>query len=218
MRPQLLPLLALGAALVGLIGAVYAGPLAIGVALATLAVAIAVIYQYTITSRPQEEEIPLEDFSWWIDGGEPVADLKNLKPEEASLAIQIVSSDLKNLSKNSDLLGRRLALLIGRRDFEGLSESDYSGEARKVANSLSELAQGMEKRGALQPGFYRLLEQHASRLDRMANKLYEFERGRSETIRVYIDPLRRASEKLSRDLRKAASNAFKFEKRTKPAG
>jgi chromosome segregation ATPase len=192
--------------------------MALGVALATLAVALAVVYQYTITTRPQEEEIRLEDFSWWVDVVEPAADLKNLKAEESGLAARIVSSDLKNLSKNSDLLNRRLALLIGRRDFEGLSEEDYSGEARKVANSLSELAQGMERRGAFQQGFYRLLEQHASRLDRVANKLYEFEREKPETICVYVDPLRRASEKLSRDLRRAASNVFKFEKRMKPSG
>jgi hypothetical protein len=218
MREAPFPILALGAAIVALIIAAFTGPLALGVALATLAVAIAVVYQYSSTLRPQEEEIPLEDFSWWADVGEPAAALRNLKSGDISLAVQIISSDLKNLSRNSDLLGRRLALLIGRRDFEGLSEEDFSGEALKISNSISELARGMVKRGELQRGFYKSLEQYAARFDRMGNRLYEFERGKSEIIQIYIDPLRRAAESLSRDLRKAASNTFKFEKRTQATG
>lgn len=212
------PVLSLGVAVIALIAAASTGSLmVIGMALATVAVAMAVIYQYTSSPKFREEEIPLEDFSWWADVGEPAASLKNLTGE-SPLVAQIISTDLKNIARNADLLSKRIALLVGRRDFDGISKEDHAGNASKIADTLSEVVQVAERDGTIPPILYKSLEHHAAALDRTANRLFEFQKGKSEEIHIYVEPLRRASEKMSRDLRKAASNIFKFEKRTKAAG
>jgi hypothetical protein len=218
MRDVVWPVLALGAALVAVVAAALTGPLAVAVALATLVVAIAVVYLYTYTPKPREEEIPLEDFSWWADIGEPFSGLKVLEPAELAAAAQLVASDLKTLQKNSGLLNQRLSLLVGRREFEEFPGELVTSETQHTTNTLGEFVRRCEQTGNLEPELYKSLERSASRLDRVANKLFEFERGRSEVVKTYVDPLRRASEKLSKDLRKAASNLYKFEKRRKGAG
>jgi hypothetical protein len=217
MKEIALPVLALFAAVVGLAVAAVTSPLAFGVALATMCVALAVVYQYSKGPTSREEEIVLEDFSWWADIGEPAASLKTLKPDETWLASQIVSAELKSLSRNAELLGKRLGILIGRSDFKGL-DSDFAHEAEKVSRSLTGLAHKTEKDKVVEPDVYKYLEQYATRLDRVANKLYEFKQAKSDLVHVYVDPLRRAAEKLSRDLRHAAANLFKYTKRAEPTG
>jgi len=212
------PALALLAAFIAVIVAILTGPLAFGVALATLAVAIAVAYQYVYVPKPKEEEIPLEDFSWWADIGEPFSGLKVLDSGDTIVAAQLVASDLKTLQKNAGLLNQRLSLLVGRREFEEFPGDLLTDESQHATNTLAELAKMCEQKGELKPELYKSLERSASRLDRVANKLFEFERGRSELVKTYVDPLRRAAEKLSKDLRKAASNLFKFEKRMRGTG
>lgn len=211
MRDILWPLFALGVALIAVVVAITSGPLALGVAIATLIVAMAVVYQYTYVGKPREKELPLEDFSWWADIGEPLFRLKSASSVDRAAACQLVASDLKILHKNASLLHGRLSLLSGRREFE-----DFPGflltETQQASGALHELIETCEREVELKPEIHRTLERIASRLDRVANKLYEFERGRSEVVKTYVDPLRRASEKLSRDLRKAASNLFQFVK------
>ncbi len=209
------PIMALAAAVVALGVSIYSSPLVMGVAIPTLLVSIAVVRQYLERIKIREEDIPLEDFSWWADVGEPAGTLLSLKPGEEVMATQVVASDFKNLSRNADLLSSRLRLLVGRREFINFSP-DFTNDSWKVAHSLADLARSIETSGMIESELYKTIEQHAARFDRMANKLFEYEKDKSETIHIYIDPLRRASEKLSRDLRKAASNLYKFEKRKSP--
>ncbi len=217
MRDIIWPVLALVVALFAVVVAVATGPLAFGVAIATLMVALAVVYQYLYVPKPQEQEIRVEDFSWWADLGEPLFRLKDADPSDSATAAQLVASDLKVIHKNCALLHDRISLLIGRRDFEDLPAPLLVTETKQAAGALQQIIQECEQALRVRPELHKSLERIASRLDRVGNKLYEFERGRSELIKTYADPLRRAAEKLSRDLRKAATNLFQFEKRMKGA-
>jgi hypothetical protein len=50
------------------------------------------------------------------------------------------------------------------------------------------------------------IENCAARTDRIANKLFDLQREKPEIVRTYLEPLRRATEKLSRDLRLMSTN------------
>lgn len=213
MRDVIWPALALVMALLAVILASITGPLALGVAIATLGVAFAVVYQYLYAPGTKEEEIRVEDFSWWADLGEPLFRLKEASPNDEPAAAQLIASDLKVIHKNCSLLHDRISLLVGRRGFEDLPATLLVTETQQVAGAMQKLVEECEKSLRLRPDLYKTLERMASRLDRVGNKLYEFERGKSETIIAYVDPLRRAAEKLSKDLRKAASHLFQYEKR-----
>ncbi|MFN4133272.1 MAG: hypothetical protein ACK4GQ_02755 [Candidatus Hadarchaeales archaeon] len=218
MKELALPSIALVIAVVAVGLAISMGPLGVALALATLGVAAAVVYQYTSVTPPRKEEIILEDFSWWADIGEPGASLKSLAPPDPYIASQIVSSDLGVMAKNSDLLSKRLSLLEDRIEFQGLYAGVLSREVEKVTNALSGMIATLAKTRALPPDLTKSMDEQAAILDRTANKLFEFEKGKSEVVKIYIDPLRRAAEKLSSDLRSGAANIMKFEKRSAPPG
>lgn len=213
MKELILPSVALVIAIVAVGLASYVGPLGIGLALATLGVATAVVYQYTTVGPKKREEIILEDFSWWADIGEPGSTLKGLEPPDAYTASQIISSDLAILAKNSDLLSKRLSLLSDRSEFEGLYPRVLSRDVEKVVNVFSEMISTLARVRNVSEDLARKMDEQAALLDRIANKLFEFEKGKSEVVKIYIDPLRRASEKLSSDLRSCAANLLKFLKR-----
>ncbi|MEM3519104.1 MAG: hypothetical protein QW179_01625 [Candidatus Hadarchaeales archaeon] len=218
MKELVLPGIALVIAIVAVGLAIAMGPLGIALALATLGVATAVVYQYTSVPPPRKEEIILEDFSWWADIGEPGASLRALDPPDPYIASQIVSSDMGILAKNSDLLSKRLSLLEDRIEFQGLYAGVLSKDVENVTNALSGMIATLAKTRAIPADMTKKMDEQAAILDRIANKLFEFEKGKSEVVKIYIDPLRRAAEKLSSDLRSGAANILKFEKRSAPPG
>lgn len=182
---------------------------AVFVALAAVLVALATFFRFG-RHLPRAARIPVEDFSIWSEVGEPAAELKRFGPEEVASASRIASSDLGLIASNASLLSERLAILVGRKGFEELTES----KLHRDAYGLTERLYSLVKRLGAQEGWsaegakpvLEEMESCAAHSDRMANKLFEFQREKTPEVRACLEPLRRAAEKLSRDLRLMASN------------
>ncbi|MDI6643306.1 MAG: hypothetical protein QMD95_04580 [Candidatus Hodarchaeaceae archaeon] len=212
MRIPPISILPLTLALIALVIAGYTTGLSmyvtIGLAAATVLVGIAVIFQYV--GSPETKQVPLENFSLWADVGEPGAELKRLSPDDIAPAVRIASADLGSIATNAELLGARISLLVGREGFEGLGEEKLHRQVENIARDLNAVVKKLRATNGFPPKTMALLEQHAAQSDRIANKLFGFERGKSEVVHIYVEPLRRAAEKLSRDLRLASANMSDF--------
>jgi len=200
-------------AFIGLIIAVFAvGPqiyLIVGLAVATIFVAIATLFQYTKSSY-EAKQVPLENFSIWADVGEPAAELRRLNFDDIGAAVRIASADLGSLSANAELLGARISMLLGKEGFEDLRQEKLHQSIKNLASSVNTIVEKLRATNKFPVETVTSLEQCASQSDRIANKLFEFERGKSEVVRIYVEPLRRAAEKLSRDFRLASANLASF--------
>jgi len=213
MKLQPLAFLPFGVGIVAVVIALWAQQLPFfGVSMATVVIGIAVIYLYSKPTEVALKGIQLENFSIWADIGDPGAELQRLEPNDLWSAVRVMRADLDTLSTNASLLGKRVSMLLGKENFGGLSRYDIQGDARKVAQRTSSLASRMESDGKFPSETTTILEQSAALLDRAANKLFEFERGKPETVHIYVDPLKRAAEKLSKDMRQATSNISDFSK------
>jgi hypothetical protein len=189
----------------------------VGIATAAIMVSIATFY---IQNKPPAEvaRIPLENFTLWADVGEPAAGIHRIGEGDVDSAMKIASTDFGSLASNSWLLSERLSILMGKHGFDELTR----GKLNRGAYSLTEEIRSCMKRlrsseGRSTDGVRKLLdniEGCASQADRIANKLYDFERGKPEIIKVQTEPLRRAAEKLSRDLRQGSTNLRNFLKLT----
>lgn len=211
-----IPLFATAALIVALAALVVSGsaggellPLTIGAAAGAVLVALAAFYQ---SRKPpvEIEHIPVENFSLWTDIGEPAAGLRRLGEGQTESAFRITSTDLSSLASNAGLLSERLSILIGRHGFDELTRSKLHRNAYSLLEDIRSVAKKMRSGGGRSTeDVQRLLdsiEGCAAQADRIANKLFDFQRGKSEVIRTYTDPLRRAVEKLSGDLRLANAN------------
>ena len=183
--------------------------LVIGLAAAAALVTIATLFQYTRTST-EAKQVPVENFSIWVDVGEPAADLKRLSFDDAGSAVRIATADLDALASNAELLSYRLSLLVEREGFEEIRQEKLHKVTGDVAHGIHSVIEKLRSANTIPPEAITSLEQYASQSDRIANKLFEFEQGKSEVVHVYVGPLRRAAEKLSRDLRLASANISNF--------
>jgi hypothetical protein len=213
MRIHPLTLVPLFLAFIGLMMAVFtAGTqiyLIIGLAVATILVAIATLFQYSRSSY-EAKQVPLENFSIWADVGEPAAELRRLNFDDIGAAVRIAAADLGSLSANSELLGARISMLLGKEGFEDIRQEKLHQSLKNLASSVNAIVEKLRATNKFPAETVTSLEQCASQSDRIANKLFEFERGKSEVVRIYIEPLRRAAEKLSRDFRLASANLASF--------
>lgn len=182
-------------------------PLTAGLAAATVLVALATLFQY-LKPRAEVRQVPIENFSLWADVGEPGAELERLSPDDVEAATRIAGADLGSLSSNADLINDRIALLLGRPEFEELTQEKFNEQTEKLAHDLRAAVEKL--REGLRGEVLNPVEQCASQADRIANKLFDFQRGKPELVHIYIEPLRRAAEKLSRDLRLASQNISNF--------
>ena len=183
--------------------------LIIGLAVAAVLVAIATLFQYTKSSY-EAKQIPLENFSIWADVGEPAAELRRLNFGDTGAAVRIAAADLGSLSANAELLGARISMLLGKEGFDELRQERLHQSLKNLASSVNAIIEKLRAANKFPAETVTLLEQCASQSDRIANKLFEFERGKSEVVRIYVEPLRRAAEKLSRDFRLASANLASF--------
>jgi len=195
--------------------------LAIGVIAAAVVVVMAMLFQYAGGPPTEVQKIPIEDFNLWAEVKAPVAGIRGLKPREKRLALSIASTDLSLLALNAELLGSRLSLLAGRHGFDKLTRDRLHKEGEGFAKELRRIA---DEAGLPQSWSYERMktvlekiERCASSYDRIANKLYEYGRERPEVVRAALGPLRRASEKLSTDLRTSYSNLENYVKSAKPS-
>jgi len=218
MRTHLIVIIPLFLAMIALVIAGgtsgYFLPLTVGLAVATAFVAFAIIFQYT-RPPPEVKQVPIENFYIWSDIGESGAELRRLSPGDVEAATRIASADLGSLSSNADLLNSRISLLLGREGFEELTREKFNSQTEKLSEDLRGITKQLKK--GFQAEILSSIEQCASQADRIANKLYDFQRGKSEVVHIYAEPLRRAAEKLSSDLRLAFVNISNFMKST-PAG
>jgi hypothetical protein len=204
--PLLLAIIAL------VLGGFTSGPemyITIGLAVAAFLVVVATIFQYTRASY-EARQVPIENFSIWADVGEPAAELRRLSLDDVGAAVRIAAADIGSLSANAELLDARVSLLLGREGFEELGQEKLHRSLRNLASDVSAIAEKLRGSKTFPADIVNSLEQCASESDRIANKLFEFERGKAEVVRVYVEPLRRAAEKLSRDLRLASANLAGF--------
>ncbi len=213
MRPHPLVIIPLFLAVIALIIASgtsgYLLPLTAGLAAATVLVVLGIISQY-MKPPAEVKQVPIENFYLWADIGESGAELRRLSPGDVEAATRIASADLGSLSSNADLLNSRISLLLGRDGFEELTQEKFNGQTEKLSEDLRGITKQLKK--GFQAEILSSIEQCASQADRIANKLYDFQRGKSEVVHVYVEPLRRAAEKLSSDLRLAFTNISNFVK------
>lgn len=191
-------------------------PLTIGVATATVLVALAVIFYYVGPST-EVKQVPVENFSLWADVGEPAAELRHISPDNIETAVRIANIDLSSLSSNAELLNARLSLLLGRRGFEELTKEKMSELAENLSYDIQAVTKkfGTEKKFSTEA--LSSIEHCASHADQIANKLHDAQIGKPEIVHIYLEPLHQASEKLSRDLRLTFANISNFIKGA-PAG
>lgn len=213
--PYLIAVIPLFLAGVALVIAVKAGgyflPFTAVLAAAVVLVSIAAILRYT--GPPiHVKQIPVENFSFWADVGEPGAELRHLSPDDLAAAARIAKADLGSLSSNADLLNARTSLLLGRREFVELVQEKFDGQTGRLSQDLHATVKRLGTGKELSAEVLNLIEQCASQADRIANKLYDFQQGKSELAHTYMEPLRRAAEKLSRDLRLVFTNVSDFVK------
>ncbi|TES84103.1 MAG: hypothetical protein E3J91_00235 [Hadesarchaea archaeon] len=213
MRPPLLTIIPLFLAVIALILASgtsgYLLPLTAVLAAVTVLVVLGIISQY-MKPPAEVKQVPIENFYLWADIGESGAELRRLSPGDVEAATRIASADLGSLSSNADLLNSRISLLLGRDGFEELTQEKFNGQTEKLSEDLRGITKQLKK--GFQAEILSSIEQCASQADRIANKLYDFQRGKSEVVHVYVEPLRRAAEKLSSDLRLAFTNISNFVK------
>ncbi|MBA7502082.1 hypothetical protein ES706_00658 [subsurface metagenome] len=213
MRPPLLTIIPLFLAVIALIIASgtsgYLLPLTAVLAAVTVLVVLGIISQY-MKPPAEVKQVPIENFYLWADIGESGAELRRLSPGDVEAATRIASADLGSLSSNADLLNSRISLLLGRDGFEELTQEKFNGQTEKLSEDLRGITKQLKK--GFQAEILSSIEQCASQADRIANKLYDFQRGKSEVVHVYVEPLRRAAEKLSSDLRLAFTNISNFVK------
>lgn len=218
MRPPLLTIIPLFLAVIALVIAGgtsgYLLPLTAGLAAVTVLIVLGIISQY-MKPPAEVKQVPIENFYLWADIGESGAELRRLSPGDVEAATRIASADLGSLSSNADLLNSRISLLLGRDGFEELTQEKFNGQTEKLSEDLRGITKQLKK--GFQAEILSSIEQCASQADRIANKLYDFQRGKSEVVHVYVEPLRRAAEKLSSDLRLAFTNISNFVK-SAPAG
>ena len=160
--------------------------------------------------------VPLEDFTVWMEIGEPAAGLRELKPREVGAAAGITSSSLGLLASNSELLTLRLSTLSGRHGFSQLARSGTSLEAQELSGKIRKIVAKLARAENWSPEGLRSaldeLERCAASYDRLANKLFDLHRECPEVIRSTAEPLRRAAERLSRDLRRVCANIGDYAK------
>jgi len=183
--------------------------LTVGVAGATFLVSAAILFTYSRRST-EAKQIPLENFSLWTDVGEPAAELRRLSLTDVFAAAQITSTDLASLAANAELLQSRSYMLVGRDGFEDLLKEKMHRRVENLASDIHAITEKINSDRKLSPEIIPMIEQCASQADRIANKFFELEGGKPEVVYLYLEPLRRAAEKLSRDLRQASSNISKY--------
>jgi len=183
--------------------------LTMGVAGATFLVSSAILFTYSRRS-PEAKQIPLENFSLWADVGEPAAELRRLSSGDTFAAVQIAATDLASLAANAELLQSRAYMLVGRVGFESVTEEKMHRRVEGLVNDINRIIKGINASKTLSGEIVQEIEQCAAQADRIANKFFELEEGKPETVYLYLEPLRRAAEKLSRDLRSASTNISKY--------
>ncbi len=207
------PALALIVATIAVVAAAISGtPQTIGIALATLLVAMASVYLYVSAyPRRRHGEPPIEDFSWWTDVGEPLSTLRRggINPMAVPSA---VLSDLRPIGTNVELLFQRFRLIVGRRDFLDMPSGELMTEMDTVRSFLRVMIQRIERKMEVDPNLHEMLADLASRMGKIHERLSSYAQTKPDILRTYLDPLVRAAARLAKDFETASANYQAFVK------
>ena len=201
--------LALIVAVIAVAAAAISGtPQMIGIALATLLVAMASVYLY-VSSYPRRKELPIEDFSWWTDVGEPLSSLRRGAINPMAIPSAVLS-DLRPIRTNVELLFQRLRLIVGRRDFLDMPSGELMTEMDTVRSFLRVMMQRIERRMEVDPNLHEMLADLASRMKKIHERLSGYAQTKPDILRTYLDPLVRAAARLAGDFETASANYRAF--------
>lgn len=216
MRIHPLPILALLASvgallLVGLdVGGTTPWMLFISAASCLVALSVFALYLTSPSRRPLE--VPVEDFSLWVDAGEPAKELQKLGPSDLPLATMVLRADLGSIVSNSELLTSRLSIALTRPELQDLAKFKLDSRSREVSDLLKGTLATLSGKPSQEA-----LRESVSSLERVANAaetiLRDLEgislakRGVGE---AHLLPLRRALDRMVKDLKELKSNTESY--------
>lgn len=216
MRIHPLPLLALLASLLALVLVgldVGATPWIILLSASSCLLALSVVALYLRLSHHRRPlEVPVEDLSLWVDAGEPAKELQKLSPAELSTVLMVLRADLGSIISNSELLHQRFPLILSKPELSDLTKFNLVSRAAELVGALK---QG--EACLLRPPSHQNLQELLPYLERsagMAESLLRDLEGISLAKggigEAYLLPLRRALEKMVRDLKEMKSNTESY--------
>jgi len=216
MRIHPLPILALLASigallLVGLdVGGTAPWMLFISAASCLVALSVFALYLTSPSRRPLE--VPIEDFSLWVDAGEPARELQKLGPSDLPLASMVLRADLGSIVSNSDLLASRLSIALGRPELQDLAKFRLDSRSREVSEILKGAVvalSGKPSQEALKDAV-NSLERAANLAEAILRDLEGISLAKKGVGEAHLLPLRRALDRMVKDLRDLRSNTESY--------
>lgn len=179
---------------------------------ASCLVALSVFALYLTSPSRRPLEVPVEDFSLWVDAGEPAKELQKLGPSDLPLATMVLRADLGSIVSNSELLTSRLSIALTRPELQDLAKFKLDSRSREVSDLLKGTLATLSGKPSQEA-----LRESVSSLERVANAaetiLRDLEgislakRGVGE---AHLLPLRRALDRMVKDLKELKSNTESY--------
>lgn len=179
---------------------------------ASCLVALSVFALYLTSPSRRPLEVPVEDFSLWVDAGEPAKELQKLGPSDLPLATMVLRADLGSIVSNSELLTSRLSIALTRPELQDLAKFKLDSRSREVSDLLKGTLATLSGKPSQEA-----LRESVSSLERVANMaetiLRDLEgislakRGVGE---AHLLPLRRALDRMVKDLKELKSNTESY--------
>lgn len=186
------------------------------IALATAGVLLATIYLYGPKPPPApSERLPAEDFSVWIEAGDPFSRIENMSSDLRSAA-NLARQDLGDLNQNLDLLASRLEII----ETKGVGVRELKEMVREVMRRVDVLSRefpefpgrAIEKKDFLLGS----LDHCSTNLKYVSEKLLEISKTSPPEISTSLGILQVRSSKLAEDFQKAKSHLVKLLESIKP--
>jgi hypothetical protein len=216
MRIHPLPILALLSSIAALVlvgldmGGTAPWMLFISAAVCLVAFSVFVLYLTAPTHRPLE--VPVEDFSLWVDAGEPAKELQKLGPSELPLATMVLRADLGSIISNSELLCSRLSIALAKPELLDLAKFELVPRSKELLNVLREAEATLS--GTSSPETLRelvsSLERAATGAESILRDLEGISLAKRGVGETYLLPLRRATDRMVKDLKDLKSNTESY--------
>ncbi len=216
MRIHPLPILALLASIGSLllVGLDVGGttPWMVFISAASCLVALSVFALYLTSPARRPLEVPVEDFSLWVDAGEPARELQRLGPSDLPLALMVLRADLGSIVSNSELLTSRLSIALSRPELQDLAKFKLDSRSREVSALLRGVLttlSGQASQEALRE-LVSSLERAANAAEAILRDLEGISLAKRGVGEAHLLPLRRALDRMVRDLKELKSNTESY--------
>ncbi|MEM0359513.1 MAG: hypothetical protein QXG22_05885 [Candidatus Hadarchaeales archaeon] len=216
MRIHPLPVLSLLASIVALllVGLDIGGttPWMIFISASACLVALSVLTLYLTSSPHRPLEVPIEDFSLWVDAGEPAKELQKLGPSDLSLATMILRADLGSIVSNADLLSSRLSIALAKPELQDLVKFKLEARAKELSNFLKGVIVSLSEKPSQEilMSLVSSVERAATMAETILRDLEGISLAKRGVGEAYLLPLRRATDRMVRDLRELKSNTESY--------